>query len=239
VIIARIEPAGIAVCPALRGVEMAAEMKLAGAKRTQLGSTACRRMRREGRIPGVVYGHHQDSVSFEVPWEQLAPIIKAGTRVVDLDVDGHVEKAMFRQIEWDTFGISVRHIDLLRIDPNERVEVQVPVILKGIAAGVLAGGILDHHLHSVTIECLAIQIPDGITVKIPDLQIGQAIHVSELELPPNTVIKNEPETVVVQVKQPMAEEGEAGEGAEAGPTEPELVGRKAKEDEEEEEAEKK
>jgi large subunit ribosomal protein L25 len=218
---------------------MAAEMKLAAAKRTHVGSTACRRMRRAGRIPGVVYGHQQASISFEVQWETLAPILKAGTRVVDLDVDGHVEKAMFRDIQWDTFGISVQHIDLLRIDPNERVEVQVPVILKGIAAGALAGGILDHHLHNVTLECLAIQIPDCIPVKIGELQIGQAIHVRELELPPNTVIKNDPDTVVVQVKQLLAEEAVAGEAAEAGPAEPELVGRKVKEDEEDQEEEKK
>ncbi len=214
-------------------------MKLAAAKRTQRGSTACRRMRREGRIPGVVYGHQQDPISFEVTWESLAPVLKAGTRVVDLDVDGHVEKAMFRDIQWDTFGMAVRHIDLLRIDPNERVEVQVPVVLKGIAAGVLSGGILDHHLHNVTLECLAIQIPDGIPVKIAELQIGQAIHVSELELPANTVVKNDPETVVVQVKQAIETEEPSAEGAEAGPAEPEIVGRKVKETEEEEGDEKK
>jgi large subunit ribosomal protein L25 len=214
-------------------------MKLAAAKRTQRGSTACRRMRREGRIPGVVYGHQQDPISFEVTWESLAPVLKAGTRVVDLDVDGHVEKAMFRDIQWDTFGMAVRHIDLLRIDPNERVEVQVPIVLKGIAAGVLSGGILDHHLHNVTLECLAIQIPDGIPVKIAELQIGQAIHVSELELPANTVVKNEPETVVVQVKQAIETEEPSAEGAEAGPAEPEIVGRKVKETDEEEGDEKK
>jgi large subunit ribosomal protein L25 len=214
-------------------------MKLAAAKRTQRGSTACRRMRREGRIPGVVYGHQQEPISFEVTWESLAPVLKAGTRVVDLDVDGHVEKAMFRDIQWDTFGMAVRHIDLLRIDPNERVEVQVPIVLKGIAAGVLSGGILDHHLHNVTLECLAIQIPDGISVKIAELQIGQAIHVSELELPANTVVKNEPETVVVQVKQALETEEPSAEGAEAGPAQPEIVGRKVKETDEEEGDEKK
>src|SRR5580698_125185 len=179
---------------------MAVEMKLSVAKRTQLGSTACRRMRREGRIPGVVYGHQQDPISFVVEWEALAPVLKAGTRVVDLDVEGHVEKAMFRDIQWDTFGSEVNHVDFLRIDPNDRVEVEVPIVLKGAAPGTLAGGVLDFHLHSVTIECLAIAIPDNISVKIGDLQIEQAIHVRELELPANSVVKNDPETVVVQVK---------------------------------------
>jgi large subunit ribosomal protein L25 len=218
---------------------MAVEMKLAVARRTHLGSTACRRLRRDGKIPGVVYGHQKDPVSFEVTWETLAPVLKAGTRVVDLDLDGRVEKTMFRHIQWDTFGTAVKHIDLLRIDPNERVEVEVPVVLKGVAAGALAGGILDHHLHNVTLECLAIQIPDAIPVKIAELQIGQAIHVSELELPPNTIVKNEPETVVVQVKQPIETEEPAAEAAEPGPTEPEIVGRKVKETEEEEGEEKK
>src|SRR5580704_365736 len=218
---------------------MAVEMKLAVAKRTHLGSTACRRMRRAGKIPGVVYGHQKEPISFEVEWDTLAPVLKAGTRVVDLDLEGHVEKAMFRDIQWDTFGSAVKHIDLLRIDPNERVEVQVPIVLKGVAPGVLGGGILDHHLHSVTLECLAIQIPDNIQVKIAELQIGQAIHVSELELPPNTVVKNEPETVVVQVKQALETEEPTAEGTEAGPAEPELVGRKVKETDEEEGEEKK
>ncbi len=218
---------------------MAVEMKLSVAKRSELGSAACRRLRREGRIPGVVYGHQQDPISFIVEWDTLAPVLKAGTRVVDLDVEGHVEKAMFRHIQWDTFGSAVKHIDLLRIDPNERVEVEVPVVLKGVAAGVLGGGILDHHLHSVTLECLAIAIPDGIPVKIAELQIGQAIHVSELELPPNTTVKNEPETVVVQVKEAIEAEEPTTEGADAGPAQPEIVGRKVKETEEEEGEEKK
>jgi large subunit ribosomal protein L25 len=212
---------------------MAVEMKLAVAKRSVKGSTACRRLRRAGKIPGVVYGHQIDPLAIEVAWDSLAPVLKAGTRVVDLDVEGNVEKAMFRDIQWDTFGSEVNHIDFLRIDPNDRVEVEVPIVLKGTAPGVLAGGVLDFHLHSVTIECLAIAIPDNIPVKVADLQIEQAIHVRELELPPNTVVKNDPETVVVQVKHIVEVVVPTAEGAaEPGPTEPEIVGRKVKETEE-------
>jgi large subunit ribosomal protein L25 len=218
---------------------MAVEMKLAVAKRSVMGSTACRRLRRSGKIPGVVYGHQVDPLAIEITWDSLAPVLKAGTRVVDLDVEGNVEKAMFRDIQWDTFGLEVNHIDFLRIDPNDRVEVEVPIMLKGTAPGTLTGGILDFHLHSVTIECLAIQIPDNIVVKIGDLQIDQAIHVRELELPANTIVKNDPETVVVQVKQMIEEEATAEAAAEPGPTEPELVGRKVKETEEGEAGEEK
>ena len=214
---------------------MAVEMKLAVAKRSVMGSTACRRLRRSGKVPGIVYGHHVDPLAIEVTWDSLASVLKAGTRVVDIDVDGKVEKAMFRDIQWDTFGVECNHIDLLRIDPNDRVEVEVPIVLKGTAPGTLAGGVLDFHLHSVTIECLAIKIPDNITVKIGDLQMEQAIHVRELELPANTVVKNDPETVVVQVKHIIEVVEPTGEpGAEPGPTQPEIVGRKVKETDEEE-----
>ncbi|HEV3303685.1 MAG TPA: 50S ribosomal protein L25 [Planctomycetaceae bacterium] len=212
---------------------MAVEMKLAVAKRSVKGSTACRRLRRAGKIPGVVYGHQIDPLAIEIAWDSLAPVLKAGSRVVDLDVGGDVEKAMFRDIQWDTFGSEVNHIDFLRIDPNDRVEVEVPIVLKGTAPGVLGGGVLDFHLHSVTIECLAIAIPDNIPVKIGELQLEQAIHVRELELPPNTVVKNDPETVVVQVKHIVEVAEPTAEGAaEPGPTEPEIVGRKVKETEE-------
>jgi large subunit ribosomal protein L25 len=214
---------------------MAVEMKLAVAKRSVMGSTACRRLRRSGKVPGVVYGHQIDPLAIEVNWDSLAAVLKAGTRVVDLDVEGKVEKAMFRDIQWDTFGAEVNHIDLLRIDPNDRVEVEVPIVLKGTAPGMLAGGVLDFHLHSVTIECLAIQIPDSIQVKIGELQMEQAIHVRELELPANTVVKNDPETVVVQVKHIIEVAEPTGEaGAEPGPTQPEIVGRKVKETDEDE-----
>ncbi len=214
---------------------MAVEMKLAVAKRSVMGSTGCRRLRRSGKIPGVVYGHQIDPLAIEIAWDSLVPVLKAGSRVVDLDVEGNVEKAMFRDIQWDTFGVEVNHVDFLRIDPNDRVEVEVPIVLKGTAPGTLAGGVLDFHLHSVTMECLAIAIPDNISVKIGDLQIEQAIHVRELELPANAVVKNDPETVVVQVKHIVEVAEPTGEAAaEPGPTEPELVGRKVKETDEDE-----
>ncbi len=214
-------------------------MKLAAIKRTEAGSTACRRMRRAGRIPGVIYGHQQKPVSVEVSWEALVPILKTGTRLVELDVDGHVETALFRDLQWDVFGTALNHIDFLRIDPNDRVEVNVPIVLRGTPAGVLAGGVIDHHLHSVTLECLAIQIPDNIPVKVAELQIGGVIHVRELELPPNTVVKNDPETVVVQVKQIVLAEEPAPEAVEPGPAEPALVEKKKKAEEEPVEEEKK
>jgi large subunit ribosomal protein L25 len=125
----------------------------------------------------------------------------------------------------------------LRVDPNEKLTVEVKVELKGTAPGTLGGGVLDHTLRTLTVECLAIQIPDSIVVKISTLEIGQALHVRDLEVPPNTKIINNPDAVVVRVAQPGAEiEVAAGGVGEEGPAQPEIIGRKVAETEEEGEA---
>src|SRR6516164_2052582 len=114
---------------------------------------------------------------------------------------------------------------LVRVDPNEKLTVEVKVELKGTAPGTLSGGVLDHALRTLTIECLAIEIPDSVLVKISTLEIGQALHVRELEVPPHTRILNNPEAVVVRVAQPVAEiETVAAVVGEEGPAQPEIIG---------------
>src|SRR5207344_2958199 len=126
--------------------------------------------------------------------DDVTVLVRGGTRVLDVDLDGTIEKAIIREVQWDFLGKQIVHFDLVRIDPNEKLEVEVKVELKGTAPGVLsAAGVLDHTLRTLTIECLAIQIPDAIVVKINTLEVGQAIHVRDLEVPPNTRILNNPE----------------------------------------------
>lgn len=211
---------------------MAITSPLAAERRKDQGSAACRRLRRDGFIPGNIYGHHQDAIPLAVSADKLTAIIKAGAKVVELQLDGKSETSIFREVQWDTFGVRIQHFDLLRVDADERVEVNVRVDLKGTAPGVLSGGILEHHLHELSIECPAIDIPDAIIVRIGELQLEGSIHVRELELPPNVKVLNAPEEVVVHVGKPMEEE-EPTEG-EGGPAQPELIGRKPDADEEDE-----
>lgn len=213
---------------------MAEIMRLAAHKRQQLGSTACRRLRKQGVIPATVYGHRVAPVSVAIPEENLKPILRSGGRIVDLDVDGHVEKAMLRDLHWDTFGTHIQHLDLLRVNPDERVTVEVSVELRGISPGAAAGGVLEQPVKSLTIDCLAFQIPDQIVVRIGELDKGQAVHIKDLDLPPGTKVMNPPDAIVVHVVE-VAEEVEAIEG-EAAPTQPEVIGRKEKEEEPDDQA---
>jgi large subunit ribosomal protein L25 len=216
---------------------MAVTGKLVVKRRQEQGSRACRRLRENGLIPANMYGHKQETVPLTVAADELTLLVRGGARVLDVDLDGKTEKVLFREVQWDYLGKEVVHVDLLRVDPNEKLTVEVKVELKGTAPGTLSGGVLDHALRTLTVECLAIQIPDSVQVKISNLEIGQALHVRELEIPPNTRILNNPEAVVVRVAQPVAEiEAVAAVVGEEGPAQPEIIGRKVAEEEGEGEA---
>jgi large subunit ribosomal protein L25 len=211
---------------------MAILAKLEAQARDQKGSANMRRMRKAGRTPGNIFGHHIAPVMISVEADSLENLIHGGSKVVEINVDGKTEQAIFREIQWDTFGVVIQHFDLLRIDPDERVTVEVTVELRGNAPGVAAGGILDQHLRTISLECRAIEIPNSIIVRIGELQIGQAIHVSDLDIPQGMEVHNVPDTVVVQVVEPVAEAEEPAAG-EGGPAEPEVIGKKPEEAEEE------
>jgi|SRR5436190_4770479 len=217
---------------------MAVSGKLSVKKRSQHGSRECRRLRSEGQVPGNIYGHKQEAIPLSMSAAELVALVRGGARVLDLDIEGKVEKVLFREVQWDYLGKEIVHVDLLRVDPNEKLTVEVRVELKGTAPGALGGGVLDHTLRTLHVECLAIQIPDSIPVKINMLEIGQAIHVRDLEVPPNTKIMNNPDAVVVRVAQPGAELEAGAVAGEEGPAQPEVIGRKVAEGEEEGEPEK-
>ena len=202
---------------------MSKSAKLVAEPRTELGSAACRRLRKQGLVPGNVYGHNAIPTPIVVSNEVLRPVLKSGAHVVDLDVSGNLDKAIIREVQWDVFGKEIRHVDLLRVDPNERVNIAIPIELKGTAPGVLAGGVLEQTLHTLTIDCLAYQIPDSIQVRITSLDLGQAIHVKELELPEGCHAHAQPDTIVVHVVKVQEQEALP---TEPGTAEPEVIGKK-------------
>lgn len=197
--------------------------KLPGRLRTGLGTTASRRLRVSGAIPATVYGHKQAPGSLAVDGDALTGLIRAGNRLVDLEVEGKVEQALLKDVQWDTFGVSVLHVDFLRVDRDEKVKIEVPIALRGTAPGALAGGVLEIPHHTVLVECLAVEIPENIQVRIGHLGVGDAIHVSDLvDVPPTVKILSPPEMVLVQIEQPKAAPEPTEVAGEAG-AQPALV----------------
>tara|TARA_R110002111_G_scaffold261826_3_gene335811 strand:- start:14804 stop:15418 length:615 start_codon:yes stop_codon:yes gene_type:complete len=183
--------------------------KISAFKRDKLGSIESRRVRRAGRIPAVVYGHEQEPAHVCVESKDLENLVKNRERVFEIDVEGKVEETMLRELQWDTFGLQILHVDLVRINASERVTVEVPVRLRGTCPGVVSGGILEQPLHSLELDCLAHNIPDDIPVRINSLEIGDAVYVRDVIVPRGSKLHNAEDQVVVHVVAPKGEEEEA------------------------------
>jgi len=191
--------------------------------RPSLGKRNSRRLRNAGSVPIVLYGHGEESLSLSVSAEQLSAVLRHGAHVVDLQ--GAVqEKAFIRDLQWDTFGTNVVHMDLTRVSADERVKVELQISLRGDAVGVKDGGHLEQFVHAVDVECLVSAMPERLELRVHELALGASLHARDIDLPPGVKLLSDAEEVIVHCALPVkeGEEAAAAEGAE-----PEIIGRKA------------
>jgi large subunit ribosomal protein L25 len=199
--------------------------------RESRGKREARRLRRSGAIPAVLYGHGEANHSLTVGTDEISSVVRRGGRVVELK--GAVnEKALIRALQWDPYGTHVLHVDFARVSEHERIEVKVTVELRGHAAGVKDGGVVEHFVHEVEIECEALSIPAKLELNINDLKIGDSLSAADLQLPPGVKLTSDPDAVLVHCVEARAEE-EAG-GPAAAVAEPEVIGKKPGDEEAEE-----
>jgi large subunit ribosomal protein L25 len=188
-------------------------------------------LRRSGGTPAILYGHGEANCSLTVASEEMKSVVRRGGRVVDLK--GAVnEKAFIRDLQWDVYGTEVLHVDFARVSEHERIEVKVAVELRGQAAGAKDGGVVEHFVHEVAIECEALAIPDKLELNINELKIGDQLSAADLKLPPGVTLISDPDAVLVHCVAARVEE-ELGAPA-GGTVEPEVIGRKAEDEEAEE-----
>lgn len=202
--------------------------------RKAFGKRSAAKVRKDGLIPAIIYGHKKDAVAVALPHEPVEQALRHHARLVALQLPGGEETAIIKEVQRDHLGRAVLHVDFERVDKDERIEVEVELELKGTAPGTSAG-VLEQPLHVLKIECAAVDVPESIKVNISNLQLGGVIHVKELTIPAGIKVLSDPDAVVVQVKSPVAEvEPTAGGPPVEGGSEPEIVGRRVKTDEEEE-----
>jgi large subunit ribosomal protein L25 len=194
------------------------------------GKHTNRRLRYSGQTPAVLYGHGEQNVCLSVPSDVLAASLRHGGRLVGLT--GAVNEAAFiRDLQWDTYGTHVLHVDFTRVSLDELVKVHLTIELRGQAPGLKEGGVVDHLIHDVHVECPAGSIPEKLFVSINNLKLNDEITLAKIELPPNAKILGDLDEVVVQCIIPVEKpEEEAGEGA----AEPEVIGAKKEEEGDEE-----
>ncbi|WP_426573631.1 50S ribosomal protein L25 [Aquihabitans sp. McL0605] len=200
-----------------------AEITLKATTGRELGSGPSKRIRVEGKVPGVVYGLDADPIPVTVEWKPLREALTtdAGLNaLIDLEVDGDVALTIVKELQRHPIRGDVLHIDFLRVSADAEITVEVPIVLEGEAKAVLSeGGTVDHLLHALAINAKPADIPNEIVVDISDLEINGSIHVSDIKLPSGVSTDVDPEESVVTGTQASIEtEPAAGEeGAEAAP----------------------
>ena len=208
------------------------------------GKQFARRVRHQGNIPAVLYGPGKESRKLEVNPTDLTRAIstKAGENtLIDLTVEGEAARVVLvREIQVDPISREYLHADLYEVPMDKKVRVPVPIAVRGEAAGVKEGGVLDQIIREIEVSCLPTEIPEQLEIDVSALKIGEAAHAKDIPLPPGVEIMIDADQTVATVVAPRKEEELAPvvPAAEAAPEEPERIGEKKPEGEEEEGEEK-
>src|SRR5690349_12653811 len=203
--------------------------KLDVTSRTQTGSRAARRMRRSGRVPGVLYGGEGDSVCFDVDARELRVALASAGAVLDLSVDGaKATPVVLKEAQRDPVRGQTVHVDMLRVRLDEAINATVPLELAGTddAPGVKEGGVLEQITRELNVEALPTAIPESVVHDIGEMQIGDTIQLSAVAMPAGVTLLDDPEETMVATLSPPRLQSEVEEEIEA---ETELVGEEGEE----------
>ena len=208
---------------------------LTATKRERLGSRYTDRVRKQGGLPAVVYGHKEATLSVSLDAREALAHFHKGEKVFTLQIDGGSQTVLLKDLQFDHLGTNIIHCDLARVSLTDRVTVKVPVHLIGDAKGLkTAGAILMHPTNELDVECRVTDIPDFVEVEITELDVGHAITAREAKLPgADMKLKPDPHSILAQIviQQELKVEEEAVVDA-AAATEPEVITAKKKEGEE-------
>ena len=192
--------------------------------RGELGSRRNKRLRDAGFVPGVIYGHKEAVVPVTLPKKELVTQLNRGAHLFELGVDGKSETCLVKEVQYDHLGAEVLHVDFARVSLDETVDVTVPLELKGEPKGEEEGGVLQQIIAELEVTCRVTDIPDMIRHNVSDMALNDVLHIKDIKLPEGVKCNQDEDLIVATVKE-IQEEAPA-EVAEAGPAEPEVIGRK-------------
>jgi large subunit ribosomal protein L25 len=189
------------------------------------GSRAAARLRRKGKLPAIVYGHKQDPFAVTLEMHDVEQHLSHGAHLVNLDVKGKVQPCLIKDAQYDHLGAELVHLDLARVDLNEKVKVHVKLDYRGTPKGAAEGGQLRQEMMELEVECLVTNIPEHIRVNVADLALNQVLYVKDLTLDAGLQAVTDAETVVATCRLPQAQVEVPTEGAVPveGAAEPEVI----------------
>jgi len=205
---------------------MAKQAKLKAEQRTAIGRSAVRKLKTRGIIPAIVYGGKEKPQPLQVATRDINAVLShaSGENIlVELEIAGEQSNrmALVQEIQHSPVGGDILHVDFHAVSMDEKIQAEVPLEPVGIANGVKNfGGLLEQSLRSLPIECLPRDLPDRLTVDVSDLNIGDSIHVRDIQLPSGVTAKTQPDLTAFSVLAPVVEEEPVpivAEGAAAGP----------------------
>lgn len=186
--------------------------------RTDFGSSASRRSRREGKVPAVIYGHGADPKHFMLDVKEWSVIARQDIQIVDLKIDkGATLTALIKDVQYDYLNNEYTHIDFLEVKMDEEITASVPIHTHGTAVGLSQGGVLDQPMHEIEVRCTPQTLPEAIEVDVAELEVDDSIIVKDLVFPEGVTPIPDPEQSVCHVMLPRIEEepeeveGEEGE----------------------------
>ena len=194
-------------------------MNLKASRREAVGNGPSRVLRRDGKIPAILYGPKTETIKLAIDRLELEPIFKSGAvaqKLLKLEIDGvdSVRKVMIKEMQKHPVSRTVLHLDLYEVSMDQKIKVMVPVVTTGKSAGVEMGGTLQIIRRELEVFCLPDQIPENITIDITALEIGDSFHVEELPEDEAVEIPADVNFTILTILSPTAEEEEEVEGEE-------------------------
>jgi large subunit ribosomal protein L25 len=180
-----------------------AEIKIAGARRTEFGKGASRRTRRDGLVPAVIYGHGKNPIHISLPARELGIALKSSNVLLDIDLGDHVELTLPKSVVRHAIKGTLEHIDLIIVRRGERVVVSVPVHTSGEFD---RDGILEHNHNSIEVETEATSIPNFLELDMTGLQAGSSLYAADVKLPAGVILISDPKMAVVHLSVRAAQE---------------------------------
>lgn len=208
------------------------EYKLPAEIRTEISKRERKKLRSEGKIPAIYYSHNEKSISIAVDQKDFYNATHSGSHIFTLEIGKDTKKCILRDVQHNPITESVIHADFMGIKLEEMIHFEIPIHIEGTAIGVKEfGGVLEQHLWNLEVKCKVSDIPDAITVDVTDLNLGDSIHVGDVQVDGAEILAH-PETSIISVVKAARAEIEV-------PVEEEVLEEEEKEEEGEEETEKK
>lgn len=210
-------------------------INIAVSKRPAIGKKTCHDLRDQGQIPAILYGQKKDVVSLSISTKEFLQVLQKHEHLVKFTVDGKEETVVIKEVQYNTYGDKILHVDFCRIDISKKLKVAVPIQFVGTPKGLQKGGVWEKALRQLEISCLPINIPESIKINVDDLDLGTVLRVKDIQLDPLFTMETGKEVVACTVQLPKVQaETPATDAAIEEKAEPEII-KKAKPQEAEEE----